>query len=69
MKMIKCLVQMEVFMSTTYTITIQKSDDFNLNISFSDEFKSMSNEDISVALEDCIKALQIDLLLVTNSSV
>lgn len=56
-------------MSTTYTITIKKTDDYNLDISFSDEFRSMSDDDISVALEDCVRSLQIELLLVTNSSV
>jgi hypothetical protein len=56
-------------MSKTYTITMQRNNEYELDIVYSKEFSKMSDEDKSVALEDCIRSLQIELLLVTNSPV
>ena len=51
-----------------YTITLTQTDEYNLDVTYSDSLKNMSDEDISVALEDCIRLLQIELMLVTNKS-
>lgn len=54
-------------MSNIYSITLHKTDDYNLNINYSEEFKTMSNEDIAIALDDCIRLLKIELNLITQS--
>ena len=56
-------------MSNLYTITMLRKNEYDLDIVYSPEFSKMSDEDISVALEDCIRSLQIQLLLVTESAI
>ena len=56
-------------MSNLYTITMLRKNEYELDIVYSAEFYKMSDEDKSVALEDCIRSLKIELLLVTESAV
>lgn len=50
-----------------YTITLDRVSEYDLVISYSEDFKSMSPEDLAVALEDCINTLKNELLLVQQS--
>jgi hypothetical protein len=54
-------------MNQTYLISLFKKNEFDLDIVYSDDFKSMSDEDIAIALEDCIKYLSIELMSLTQS--
>jgi hypothetical protein len=55
-------------MLPTYKITLTNNNDSDLVIDYSDSFKKMSDEDISIALDDCIKSLQIQLMSITYKS-
>jgi hypothetical protein len=50
-----------------YTITLDRTNEYNLVVSYSEELKSMPAEDLAVALEDCINTLKSELLLVQQS--
>ncbi len=49
-------------MLPNYKITLTQNNDYDLSIDYSDSFKNMSDEDIAIALEDCIRSLQIELM-------
>jgi hypothetical protein len=51
-----------------YTITLTQTNEYDLSVTYSDSLKNMSDEDVSVALEDCIRSLQIELMLLSNKS-
>lgn len=51
-----------------YKITLTNNNDSDLVIDYSDSFKDMSDDDISAALDDCIKSLQIQLMSITYKS-
>jgi hypothetical protein len=54
-------------MLNLYTITINKLNEYDLDVAYSDEFKAMSEEDMAVALDDCIRLLKIELMSLTQS--
>lgn len=47
-----------------YTITLNRVNEYDLVVSYGEEFKSMSAEDLAIAIEDCINTLKSELLLV-----
>jgi hypothetical protein len=50
-----------------YTITLNRVNEYDLVVSYNEDFKAMSPEDFAVALEDCINTLKTELLLVQQS--
>lgn len=50
-----------------YVITLDRISEYDLVVGYSKEFKDMSEEELAVALEDCINALKNELLLVQQS--
>ena len=56
------------YMLPNYKITLTQNNDYDLSIDYSDSFKNMSDEDISIALEDCIRSLQIALMSLSYQS-
>jgi hypothetical protein len=48
-----------------YQVTLSQENECDLQITYSDSFKSMSDDEIATALEDCITSLQIQLMLLT----
>jgi hypothetical protein len=54
-------------MSPQYTILLRRNNDYNLEVVYSPEFKTMSEDDAAVAIEDCINTLKTELLLIQQS--
>lgn len=55
-------------MLPNYKITLTQANECELSIDYSDSFKNMSNEEIAIALDDCIRSLQIDLMSLSYQS-
>jgi hypothetical protein len=55
-------------MFSNYQITLTKTNDYDLDIAYNEAFKEMSEDDIAIALEDCIRSLQIQLMSLTHQS-
>jgi hypothetical protein len=53
-------------MFQNYQVTLTKNSDYDLEISYNETFKGMSDDDMAIALEDCIRSLQIELMSLTN---
>lgn len=49
-------------MLPNYKITFTQNKECDFSIAYSDSFKDMSDEDIALALDDCIRQLQIELM-------
>lgn len=54
-------------MTNKYTITLDRVNEYDLVVTYSEELKSASHDDLSIALEDCIKTLQNHLLLLQQT--
>lgn len=55
-------------MFSNYQVTITKTNDYDLEIAYNEIFKTMSEDNKAMALEDCIRSLQIQLMLLTDQS-
>lgn len=49
-------------MLQNYKIVLTKNSEYDININYSDSFKNMSDEEVAIALDDCIRLLQIQLM-------
>lgn len=54
-------------MSKTYTISLERVSEYDLVVHYSDNLKTASPEELSVALEDCINTLKNHLLLLQET--
>lgn len=49
-------------MLPNYKITLTQNKECDFSIDYSESFNGMSDEDIAIALDDCIRQLQIELM-------